>query len=123
MTWDDKRIEIYVANMLRTGVILAAAVVLAGGIFYAIHAGEPRPDYTHFHGVDEAYRSPGGILSQLRLLDARGLIQFGLLILIATPIARVVMCIVGFWFERDRMYMVISTVVFAILLYSLLHGR
>jgi uncharacterized membrane protein len=45
--------------------------------------------------------------------------MLGLLVLIATPVARVGMCIVGFLFEHDRLYLAISTVVLLILLYSL----
>ena len=39
--------------------------------------------------------------------------MLGLLVLIATPVARVGMCIVGFLFERDRLYTVVSTIVLA----------
>jgi uncharacterized membrane protein len=50
----------------------------------------------------------------------RSLIQLGLLLLIATPIARVVFSIVGFAIERDRMYVAFTLIVLAVLLYSLL---
>jgi uncharacterized membrane protein len=123
MAWDDTRIETYVAQMLRGGVSLAAIVVFAGGVLYLVHAHGPHPDYTSFQGTPQPLRDLRGILTLAWSLDARGLIQLGLLILIATPIARVVMCIVGFLCERDRLYTTISTIVFAILLYSLLHGR
>jgi uncharacterized membrane protein len=43
-----------------------------------------------------------------------------LLFLIATPIVRVAFSIVGFAMERDRMYVVFTLIVLAILLYSLL---
>jgi uncharacterized membrane protein len=48
----------------------------------------------------------------------RGLIQLGLLFLIATPIARVCLSVVGFSIERDRLYIVCTLIVLAILLYS-----
>ncbi len=48
------------------------------------------------------------------------MIQLGLLLLIATPIARVAFSVVGFAIERDRMYVVFTLIVLAILLYSLL---
>jgi uncharacterized membrane protein len=50
----------------------------------------------------------------------RGLIQLGLLFLIATPIARVALSIVGFALERDRMYVGFTVIVLLVLLYSLL---
>jgi uncharacterized membrane protein len=51
------------------------------------------------------------------------IIALGLLVLIATPIARVVFAIVGFARERDMLYTVISFIVLAILVFSLVHGR
>ncbi|MBT9332889.1 DUF1634 domain-containing protein [Acidipila sp. 4G-K13] len=105
--------------MLRTGVFLAAIVVLAGGVLYVAQSHGPRNDYTHFHGEPQALRSPSGIAHRAWALDARGLIQLGLLILIATPVARVGMCVAGFWFEKDHLYVIVSAIVLAILLYSL----
>jgi uncharacterized membrane protein len=48
-----------------------------------------------------------------------GLIQFGLLLLIATPAARVVFSVAGFAIERDWMYVAITLLVLLTLLYSL----
>ena len=45
--------------------------------------------------------------------------QFGLLLLIATPVARVAMAVVGFALERDRLYVVVSLIVLTVLLLSL----
>jgi len=55
--------------------------------------------------------------------DARSIIMLGLIVLIATPVVRVVMCVVGFLFERDKLYVMVSTVVLAILVYSLFFHR
>ncbi|MDQ2773857.1 MAG: DUF1634 domain-containing protein, partial [Acidobacteriota bacterium] len=55
-------------------------------------------------------------------LRARSIIQFGILLLIATPILRVAFSLVGFAMERDKAYVLITTVVLAILLYSLING-
>lgn len=53
-------------------------------------------------------------------MSGRGIIQLGLLILIATPIARVAFSVFGFLAEKDRMYAGFTMLVLAILLYSLL---
>ena len=50
------------------------------------------------------------------------MIQFGLLLLIATPVARVVLCVIGFARQRDRLYVVVSSVVLLVLIYSLSKG-
>jgi uncharacterized membrane protein len=117
--WTDQRIETSVGVMLRTGVMLAAAIVLIGGILYLAHSRGPRPDYSHFTAEPSHLISFSGIMHGVAALDPQSIIMLGLLVLIATPVARVGMCIVGFLFERDRLYTTVSTLVLLILLYSL----
>jgi uncharacterized membrane protein len=119
----DDNLEIAIGRMLQTGVLLAAAVVLAGGVLYLLHASGPRPNYSHFHGVAEVLRTPSGIWHGLLHGDAESVIQFGLLLLIATPVVRVILAGVGFLMERDRLYFWVSATVLAVLLYSLAHIR
>ncbi len=122
MQLTDERLEIAIGRMLQTGVLLAAAVVLIGGVMYLLHApAGPRPDYSHFHSVAESLRTPGGIWHGVLHGDAESMIQFGLLLLIATPVFRVVVAGVGFAVERDQLYVWVSVAVFAVLLYSLWH--
>jgi uncharacterized membrane protein len=119
----DESLEIAVGRTLQTGVFVAAAVVFIGGVMYLLHASGPRPDYSHFHGVAENLRTPSGIWNGVMHRDAESVIQFGLLLLIATPVVRVILAGVGFLMERDRLYFWVSAVVLAILLYSLWHIR
>lgn len=121
--WNDLRIEIWVGVMLRTGVMLAAAIVLAGGILYLAHSHGARPDYAHFRGEPSQFVTLSGVLHGVAALNPESIIMLGLLVLIATPVARVGMCIVGFLLERDRLYTAVSTIVLAILLYSLFFHR
>jgi uncharacterized membrane protein len=118
--WDDHRIEVILGDLLRSGVVLAAAVVLWGACIYlSRHAHEPA-DYRVFRGEPSDFRTISGVIQSVISGRGRGLIQLGLLLLIATPIARVAFSIVGFALERDRMYVVFTLIVLAILLYSLL---
>ena len=55
-------------------------------------------------------------------LQSRGMIQLGLLLLIATPVARVVFAVIGFYLERDRMYTIVSLIVLAVLVFSLMRA-
>jgi uncharacterized membrane protein len=118
----DQKLEAAIGRMLQAGVFLAAAVVLLGGVLYLRQETGPRPDFSHFTGVAETLRSPACIVSNAFHGNARSIIQFGLLLLIATPIARVVLAAVGFLFERDRLYFWVSAIVLVVLLYSLLHA-
>ena len=67
-------------------------------------------------------RSIPKILQGMAEFDSRAIIQLGLLLLIATPVLRVVFAIVAFYLEKDRLYIAVSSVVLAVLLFSLLHA-
>jgi uncharacterized membrane protein len=115
----DKDLEISVAGMLRFGITLAALVVLVGGVFSLRHPLHAIPDYAHFRTPDESLRTLPGVFHGAFHLQPSCIIQLGLLLLILTPVARVVFCVVGFARQRDRLYVVVSATVLAVLLYSL----
>lgn len=118
--WTDQRIEDIVGNLLRTGVLLSALVVSAGGLIYLVRYGQLPVDFRVFRGEPEDLRSLHGIVRSTVRLQGRGIIQLGLLLLIATPVARVAFSIIAFAKERDRTYVVLTLIVFLILAYSLL---
>jgi len=118
-TWDDHRIESIVGKLLQTGVSLAAAVVFTGAVIYLSRHGREPATYRIFRGEPPEYKTFGGILRGVANLRGRGFIQLGLLLLIATPVARVAFSVWGFAEEKDKMYVAITLLVLAILLYSL----
>ena len=118
--WDDRRIETIIGTLLRLGVMLAASVVLFGAIVYLVRNGSsPLPDYKSFHGESAQLRTFEGILSGCREFRGRAIIQFGLLLLIATPVARVVFSAVAFAIEKDKLYVWVTLFVLAVLLISI----
>jgi len=119
-SWTDQRIENVLGNLLRGGVLLSALVVLIGATIYLIRHGHSPVDYRAFHGEPEDLRTIRGIARDAFQLRGQGIIQLGLLLLIATPVARVAFSIFGFAEERDGMYVVFTLIVFSVLLYSLL---
>ena len=120
--FDDDLLELHMARLLRAGVILSAAVVFAGALVYlAHHASEPAL-YRVFRGQPAELRSLTGILSGIRQLHGRAIIQLGLLLLIATPVARVVFSAVAFFRQRDWLYVALTLTVLAILAASLFQG-
>jgi uncharacterized membrane protein len=119
----DENLEIAIGRTLQAGVLLAALIVLAGGVMYLLSVGGPRPDYSHFHGVPEHLRTPSGIWHGIMHGGAESVIQLGLLVLIATPVVRVILAGTGFLMERDRLYFWVSAIVLAVLCYSLWHIR
>jgi uncharacterized membrane protein len=118
----DKQLESAIADMLRFGVILAAIVVFVGGAIYLHHPSIALPDYSHFRATAPSLRTVAGVLRGVLQLDAKSVIQLGILILIATPVARVIFCVIGFSRRRDRLYIGVSMTVLIILIYSLFRG-
>jgi uncharacterized membrane protein len=118
-SWTDQRIENVLAILLRVGVLLSAVVVSIGAVIYLVRHGHSAVDFHVFRGEPADLRGIGGIIGDTLKLRGRGIIQLGLLLLIATPVARVAFSIFGFAEERDRMYVVFTMIVFSILLYSL----
>jgi uncharacterized membrane protein len=119
----DHDLDLSVAAMLRFGVTLAAIVVFAGGVLLlGRHPFAPAPDYRHFHPAGPALSTLKGIFSNAFHLDPPSIIQAGLILLIATPVARVVLCTVGFARQRDRLYVAISALVLIVLIYALSKG-
>jgi len=114
----DKRLEGIVARLLQTGVLVSATVVLAGGVWFLSQNGGARPQYQQFRPPDVVLRSPAKLIRGLAHPDPASVIQLGLLILIATPVARVAFSLVAFALERDRLYVLITLIVFAVLIYS-----
>ncbi len=120
--WTDERIEQVVSILLRTGVLIAGAVVFVGGIYYfARHASEP-VNYRTFHGEPEVDRILHRIVAGAFTLRGRSIIQLGVVLLLATPIARVAVSLVGFALQRDWTYVLITAIVLGVLLYSLVGG-
>jgi len=119
-SWSDRNIEEILGEILRVGVILSALVVFVGGWLYLIGNAWARPDYRMFRSEPHDLRTLGGIFHGALQLQAQAVIQLGLLCLIATPLLRVMASILGFAAERDRMYVVFTSLVLCILLYSLL---
>jgi uncharacterized membrane protein len=118
--WTDARVGGMIANLLRAGVILAALVVLIGGLVFLFRNGTVRANYQVFSGEPTDLRHWRGIVQAAVAARGRGIIQLGLLLLIATPVARVAFGAFAFAIERDWLYVGITLFVLAVLMYSLL---
>lgn len=119
----DKKIDLWMAALLRTGVLLAALLVLAGGGLYLAKERGPVPNYHFFQGEPPEFRTISGIFHEALRFSGPGLIQLGLLVLIATPIARVAFSVVAFLYQRDWTYVAVTLIVLGLLCYSLLGGH
>jgi uncharacterized membrane protein len=115
----DQKIELIVGNLLIVGVCLSAALVVVGGIAFLIGHANEHPHFKVFKGEPADLRGIPGILEDVRRWDSRGVIQLGLLVLLATPVARVAFSLLAFMRQRDKTYVVVTCIVLTVLLYSL----
>lgn len=90
-------------------------------MYVASHGNVP-VSYHTFTGEPASLRTVGGVIAGVLQGDSISIIQFGVLLLIATPIARVLFSVIGFARERDWMYVACSLLVLALLSYGLVHG-
>lgn len=119
---NDRRLELIIGNLLRIGVLTAASVVFLGGVVYLARSSHGQVDYHHFVVASESSTTVTGIIRSAVRFESEGLIQLGLLLLIATPVARVALAVAGFALERDWLYVGISFVVLIVLVASILRA-
>lgn len=121
-TASEQQLEFLLSNILKYGVLIASAIVLLGGILYLIRHGFEPADYHIFRGTPSEFRSPAGVTNAIVAGSRRGIIQLGLLVLIATPILRVVISLLAFIWRRDFVYIIVTSLVLTALIYSLAGG-
>jgi uncharacterized membrane protein len=115
----DQLLDQIMSIILRTGVLVAAFLVLTGGVVSLLHHNATVTNDRNFHGEAQQLRTIPGIIHEALAFHGPGLIQLGLLVLIATPVARVLFSVFGFLYEKDWTYVAITVIVLAILSYSL----
>lgn len=118
----DARMSRLVALVLRGGVLLAAAVTAVGGLGLLVRHGGEVPDYRVFRGEEAPYRTVAEIARGVEDFSMPAIISLGIVLLIATPVARVMLTLGGFIAQRDRVYIAITGLVLLILASSLLFG-
>jgi uncharacterized membrane protein len=117
--WTDQKTEELVGQLLRAGVTSAAVIVMAGAAVYLARHGLQPANYRVFKGEPTDLREWRGIIHEALRGRGRGIVQMGLLVLLLTPVARVLFAAFAFAMERDWFYVAVSSFVFLVLLYSM----
>jgi uncharacterized membrane protein len=115
-----------ISNLLRAGVVISMVVVITGLVFTFIH----HPQYVRSKSALGRLTDAGAAYPRrlrdvaTHIAEGRGqaIVMLGLLMLIGTPVARVAFAIVAFAIERDRLYVMITTIVLVLLLVPFLIG-
>lgn len=115
----DKDIQVILGTLLRVGVISSMAVVFLGGVIYLLTSHANLVDYREFNSEKSGMLSVIAVYRGVLRMDGAAIIQFGTLLLIFTPVARVLFSIFSFLIERDYLYVVIGLLVLVVILISL----
>ncbi len=103
-------------RLLGAGVLAASACVLAGGVL--LLRGQAPVSYRVF--APETLRSAPALRTALVHGDPSALVLLGVLVLVATPIARVAFAAFAFAGERDWFYLAVSLLVLSVVLFGFL---
>ena len=121
--WTDEYMELLISKLLRRGVLIASGVVCIGAMIFLSREGSLRPQYDAFQGEPEKFRNVYQILASTLVPSGRGIIETGVLLLITIPVLRVAVSVISFAKEKDRTYVIITSVVLFFLLFSLFYQK
>jgi uncharacterized membrane protein len=119
----DKDIQVLIGWVLRAGVFLSMTIVIIGGVVYLYRHGHTIENYSKFKGIPSFVQTFGGIINGILTFRGRAIIQAGIILLIATPVIRVVFSAIGFILEKDYLYTGITFIVLLIIFISALSGQ
>lgn len=126
---DDREprwVDTAISRLLRAGVLVSMGVVVLGLVITFAHHPRyisSRTDLSELTSADATYaHDMGEVLQLIREGRGQGIVMLGLLLLIATPVARVAFSIVAFVIERDHLYVTITVLVLTLLLTSFAIG-
>ncbi len=115
MTGRTPTIETAVSRILRAGVFAALTAAFVGGVIHFVSRPAEQVSFATFSGVEASLTAPGAILAQAARADGLALMQLAVLILIATPIIRVLASLITFALLRERFFVVVTLLVLGML--------
>lgn len=125
--YEPRWADVAIAWVLRGGVLLSVGVIALGAVITFVHHPEyfrSRPELGALTAPGANFpNSAGAVIAGVKAVRGQAIVMAGLLLLIATPVARVALSIVVFIVERDPLYAAMTAAVLVILLISFALGR
>ena len=116
---EEKDFGVWISRILRVGVFTSASIIIIGGILFAIQHPDAVFSFKSFAGEPARLREVNSIISEAFQFRSRSVIQLGILILIATPVLRVIFSFFEFLIHKDWIFVIITAIVITTLFYSL----
>jgi uncharacterized membrane protein len=118
----EERMQRVISLVLLFGVLASAALVVLGGALYVFRHATVTADYAVFRGTPSELRTFRGVMAAAFHFSGRGIIQLGLMLLVGVQVVRVFLTGILFALERDRIFVGISGIVFALLMFGIIKG-
>jgi len=115
--------QLLLGRVLRAGTIISVSIVFIGGIIYLYRHGQSVADYSVWKGIPGFIEHASSLVNGAFDFKEQAIIQIGIILLVATPIIRVIFSAIGFVLEKDYMYTGISILVLLIILASMISGH
>lgn len=114
----DKKMQYILANVLRISVLMSTLVIVLGGVLLLYAKGNTLVVVGVFKPQEALYVSLPAILKGLQVGNPLAIIQFGVLLLIFTPILRVIFAVLGFIHQKDLQYVAIGLFILVVIFLS-----
>lgn len=117
--------EVWISHVLRAGVLLSGAVIALGLVLLMVRGAGPNDPVSltalRLQDGHPPPVRPGDLVRQALTAHPIAVIQIGVLLLILTPMCRVAMTVWLFVEQRDPVFVAITLVVLAVLVFGLVH--
>ena len=123
MKFKDTDMQLLLGRVLLAGTFISISIVIFGGVIFLYRHGESLPDYKKFNGIPPFLQHLTSLFKAAADFKGQAIIQLGIILLIATPVMRVMFSAIGFILEKDFMYFGISLLVLLIIFASMLSGH
>ena len=119
--------EVLISTILRTGVIVSLVLIVTGTVVSFVRhpayiaSAAPLKRLMALDGPRE--HSLQDVLDGVQQARGQAIIMVGLLLLIATPTLRVAVSVLAFVYQKDRVFVVFTSIVLLLLLLSFFLGK
>ena len=119
----ERDFQLIIGNLLRYGVWISLSVAFMGGIIYLLNHGNELENYSTFYENDRnIFKVIINIYNGVVQGQGESIILLGIILLFITPILRLLISLIVFYFEKDYLYVFITMIVILIIGTSIFFG-
>lgn len=119
----DKTIQRIIGDVLKYGVRTVLAISTVGGLIFLYNHANEQADYSRFTENDRnIIEVVSDVFKGVINMEGRSVIYLAIIVLFCTPLIRLLLSLVSFILEGDKLYVLITTLVLIIIAFSMYFG-